>query len=80
MLKKLTLGREYEKTMIAKELEIPEILDNYGGIAETKKFTLLFITMDKTFDAELPKPLNEMTRLERYNHNFPYLEFLHLFF
>ena len=74
MLNKLTLGREYQKTEIAKELEIPEILDNYGGIAETKKFTLLFITMDKTFDAELPKPLNEMTRLERYNHNFPYLD------
>lgn len=32
------------------------------------------MTMDKTFDAELPKPLDKMTRQERYNHNFPYLD------
>jgi len=74
MLNVLKLGKEYTKSQLAEELGVQEILENFGGIAETKNFVLLFITMDKTHDAELPMRLEDMPRLDRYNHNYPYLD------
>jgi hypothetical protein len=71
----LNIGDEYTKKDLAEIFNTSDVKNIIGGIGLVANCMLLLMTLDKSFVAELPDDLDEMSREELEEHSYRHLDY-----